>query len=375
MAFDPKHIISVIENIDKKIPLPEFCTKLRSLNLPSSNSWTKTKALLTDILEAVAIQDAQKESFEQLYAWIFDYLRYFSKSVFVFKLNPDIHGDINSVHQAFLKGAVGAGMVMNFPLVFPSVISKEQLAGLNGATLLRAELKGAGHIDYIFSQVREYQVRTEIQVSLDEIEAVKKLEGYSKIIGVKSALHEHVDVVRFNVENGSVELYLDITRPGNVTANSQEIARRAKSYTDIINIAVSQNIQNFVLPSSLNLFDAIRKIYDSLEGSICELGFATTTSNSVKHERMKLLTADLRTEPWHAGGMMAVSKGPNPDEVDMYRLSVSWVIPGSTDKPVLSIPGSYKSLATAEVDYAIILGCKEQVSFNFAYSRLLAFAA
>lgn len=389
MGLDVKAVKAIIENIDKKIPLGDFGAKLRELNLPSSNAWAKTKELLADLLDG-KLSPTQEASFNNLCSWVEDFVLHSPKAIYIFKLSKNFHCTVDDAEKHFVKNLTKLAR-SDYPHQFPAMLAKDELAVFSNAFCLRKVESGSvddkvvvgsgdggnrtitvknDKVDVVFSYVKEYQVRDEIHMTPSEVKAVDRLSGYYKIIGVKTALHEHVDVVRFNKGADSIELHLDISRPGNAPCTQLEIANRAKAYIDFVNACIAGKVTNFVLPSPLNLFGCIKKIYDSLEGSVCELGFSLTVSGSVKTEKMKRTTSDLRSEPWHAAGMGAVNKS----DVDMYRLSVCWQIVGSNDQPILSIPGNYKSLSTAEVEYAIISGCKERKSFDFAFSRLANYA-
>ncbi|MBU2425234.1 MAG: hypothetical protein KJ560_22175, partial [Gammaproteobacteria bacterium] len=128
------------------------------------------------------------------------------------------------------------------------------------------------------------------------------------------------------------------------------------------------------LSSARNFFDSMAKIYNSKEGNICELYFTTKIGGSVKRDKMKRNTADLRSETWHAGGRKAIASAAISDSIDIYRLSVSWKLAFSNDQPVLSILGTYKALDTGAVYYALVGGCTEHASFEHAFTKLVSFS-
>lgn len=374
MYPNKEKFVSAVSNIEKKISLPEFADKLRSLSLPASSSWTKTISTLKEVSEYHDLDPKTIANLDLIVNWIDEYLSFHAKTIFTFPLKKKQHPPLDNIYSAFIDNLKNSFVKTTYPKKFPYLLSKEELQQYNNTTTLREIRKNSTHIDCIFSQVKEYKTRNEINITQNDAEAVEKLKGYSKIIGVKTVSHEHIDIVRFDLKQNSIELHLDITRPGKSILNLIEIENRQKSYKDIINASVVAKIPSFYIPAALNLFKTIQKIYDSHQGNVCELGFVTTAGGSVKKEKMKRYDVDLRSETWHAGGMNAVTTGPVPDKVEMYQLSVCWKISNSSDMPILSIPGTYRSLTSAEVEHAIILGCKEKASYDFALSQLQHFA-
>src|SRR5690606_32881010 len=70
--------------------------------------------------------------------------------------------------------------------------------------------------------------------------------------------------------------------------------------------------------SAMNLFGAIKSLYDAVdEGDVMELSFATTTG-SVKTEKMRSRES-LRKEKYHVGGIEALAT-----EIEPYRIGVRW---------------------------------------------------
>ena len=380
MTFDANEFNSFISNIDKRIPLPDFASKLRELDLPVSNSWSKTVASLVEMAEDTKISSVTVDAFSELVAWLSDYFRFSAKALFVYDLPEASYGRLDDLADKFHKNLAHVNVLRNHPHNFPALMSAGELVNFNGSTILRKVLRASGSLSFVFSSVREFQVKESISISPADALAVQKLGGYLKVVGIRSALHEQIDVVRFKWASAAsyfkptIEIILDVTKPGGSILNSTEILVRSKEYRSIINASLLRSNPAFVMPGELNFFPVIQKIYDSKEGNVCELGFVTMIGNSMKTEKMKKNTADLRAETWHAGAMVAIASAPTPDTIDIYKLNVSWKISMSNDQPVLSLPGSYRALSSASIDHAIILGCMGRNSFNFAYGRLMTFA-
>lgn len=380
MALNSITFSAATINIGNKIALPDFCAKLRALGLPSSNSWTKTISQLQQVVDSPNANPKDLANLEILVDWVSEYLTSFSKAICVYEMGVQTSPYIPALESLVLAGLIKAGLEQNYPFGdFPSLAGKLDCGSILERFFLRSVSSSISEFSIVITTVSEYFVREKIPVTSADSKAVAKLSGYTEIIGVRKVAYEHVDVVRFS--HGltgpgivSLELILDISRPGATALNQEEISKRFKKYHSLVNVALASAFPGVTLPTAMNFFGAMERIYKSADGNVCELGFATTLGGSVKKEKMKRNTADLRVETWHAGGRDAIAKAAIPDTIDIYRLSVSWKIIMSDDQPVLSIPGSYKALSTCEVPYALILGCTEKASFDFAFSRLLAFA-
>ncbi|WP_434558002.1 hypothetical protein [Pseudomonas sp. Z4-20] len=380
MALSSAQFSAATMNIGNKIALPDFCSKLKELGLPSSNSWSKTIGKLQDIIDSTSPSPTDVASLETLVEWIAVYLCSFSKAVRIYELGNCSSASFLVVGRNFTIGLHKSGVESGYPSgEFPALAGKADCGLLISRYFLRHVTLSPTTVSVVITTVAEYYIRENINVTVADSAAVSKLSGYSEIIGIRKVAYEHVDVIR--VSHGvtgpdvlSVDILLDVSRPGDAVLNQEEIIKRFNNYHSMVTFAMNSAMSGgSPLPQPLNFFPAMEKIYNSTDGNVCELGFATTLGGSVKREKMKRNTADLRVETWHAGGRKAIASAAIPDTIDIYRLSVSWKISMSDDQPILSVPGTYKALSTGDVRHALILGCTEMASFDFAFSRLLAY--
>ncbi|KPB28443.1 hypothetical protein [Pseudomonas amygdali] len=380
MAFDAAKFCASIQNASRKISLPDFSSKLRELNLPCSSSWARTVLELTDAANSSVTSVAHQTAMEQLVAWFEDYLRYFSKAIAVYNLGNISKSRVDDIGSSIAGGLSRVKIANTHPAgAFPAVADSVQMKGLSGTKICRSITATRFGIELVFSSFSEYQVREPIVLSQNDQQVLPKISTYYKLIGLKRVVHEHVDIVRVShglIEPGvgSVELLLDATRPGTSVLNNDEVLSRVKSYVDLVNALGVVPVTGVSLPDAMNFFSAMDKVYNSKDGNVCELGFSTTIGGSVKREKMKRNTSDLRTETWHAGGRQAIATALTPDTIDIYRLSVSWKIMSSNDQPVLTIPGSYRGSSTGVIRYAFIFGCSEVGAFDHAFYSLLKFS-
>ena len=380
MALDSAAFSTATINIGNKISLPDFCTKLRELGLPSSNSWAKTISQLQQIIDSPKANPLDLENLEKLVGWVSTYLTVFSKAIAIYEIGVQAPPYVIAFGNAMLAALIKAGVEQKHPAgEFPALADKAVCGSIIERYFVRSVESNVDCFSIVMTTVSEYYVREKIALTSADNRAVAKLSDYSEVIGIRKVSYEHVDVIRFShgvtgANVVSAEIILDISRPGATALNQEEISKRFSKYESMVKVALATVAPGVALPASMNFFNAMERIYNSKDGNVCELGFATTLGGSVKKEKMKRNTADLRVETWHAGGRDAIAKAAIPDTIDIYRLSVSWKIIMSDDQPILSIPGSYKALSTGDVGHAIILGCTEKASFDFAFSRLIAFA-
>jgi hypothetical protein len=376
MSFDPVKFGLVIGSIYSKIPLPELNGKLRELHLPSAGSWLKTGQVLTD-LAITKLTPAQEDGMIKLLAWIESYISYSHKVVTIFNLGRLSSTDGSKISDDFEQSLPSSNVLSNHPGgPFPVLASASQAAGNSGRVVLRERRSSNKGEEFIFSSFKEYHVRENVPLAQGDGAALPKISQYYKLIGLRRVVYEHIDVVRISHASigaglGSVEILLDGIKPGGATLNPEEIASRSKIYVSILNKSLASS--GLSLPAPRNFYHAMDKIYNSKEGNICELFFTTTIGGSVKREKMKKNTADLRSETWHAGGRNAIASAVVPDSIDIYRLSVSWKLAFSSDEPILSILGSYKALSTGAVEHALISGCTGPEAFEHAFSNLIKY--
>lgn len=378
MAFDLSKFTSVIQSAHIKVPLPEFNSKLRELKLPSSNSWAKVAKTLVEFASSDKSK-AQKNELEQLVAWVDSYASYSNKILTIYNLGNCRASEIADLADAFEASLPALNIGATHPAGnFPAFAQGAQSQNTSGRIIFRGRRKTAYGSEFIFSSFQEYQIRESLPLTQVDTKALPRLSPYHKLIGLKRVIHEHIDLVRFSHSAlgtgvGSVEILLDGTKAGGALLNVDEAAARTKLYTSPVNIVMSKRL-GVDLPSARNLFDSMSKIYNSKEGNICEIYFTTKIGGSVKREKMKRNTADLRSETWHAGGRKAIASATIPDSIDIYRLSVSWKLAFSDDEPVLSILGTYKALVTGKVHCALVSGCTEDASFEHAFTKLVNFS-
>ena len=204
----------------------------------------------------------------------------------------------------------------------------------------------------------------------DEVAAAVRdaFEDYDEFIAIKLRFRQCMDSVIIHPD-GSVQMRLDLPSLTNVDyAEHCAKTLMEKFHADFPGPGGAP-----LLGDRRNLFKAIGSIYRKAGvGRVSELGFETPT-DSVKVEKMRNKTSDLREELYHKAGKVGLK---NLAEIVPYRLSVRFN-PSLGKHPVeLSLPGSFRELAkpSQRLEVASVSGCLSEQDFEKAVQTLLEHA-
>ena len=182
--------------------------------------------------------------------------------------------------------------------------------------------KGEDGIAAVFASSRAIFVREPIHVEDLSGQLATRLSEYDEIYGVKLVKYQAMDVVWVPHTGIMIDVRIDFPRGmhHDQALAAQEATRKA--FRELCN--------EEVLTSPVNLFPLIDAIYkEPNEGNVVELAFGTTTA-SLKHEKMRRASADLRQELYHKGGKRALKTSIEP-----YRLGVEYSV---TLGSIISLP-------------------------------------
>lgn len=249
-----------------------------------------------------------------------------------------------------------------FRKAYPAAMSEEKIEETfpQKHTLVEIEKTEDG-VGVVFASTRAIQVRQQIDISELGEEVAEFLDGYDEVLGVKLLKFQAMDVVWIPHFGTHIDVRVDFPRGMHLdTGGAAHEATRAN---------FAQLVGHDHLVSPVNLFPLIKKIYDDPnEGSIVELAFGTTTA-SLKHEKMRRGSTDLRKEKYHRGGKQALSTPIEP-----YRLSVRWdvAVEETTSHPELSLNGSSRMTGSAQptIQDITIRGCVGITDYEFVRERI-----
>jgi hypothetical protein len=189
----------------------------------------------------------------------------------------------------------------------------------------------------------------------------------SEIIGIKRHLRQAYDVIILR-EQGIIEIRID--NPSEMSSDDRH--RAFLQTTDSLNYQ-SKTFSEFdsILSEPINFFPAIKNLYDSSEGRVCELMFETDGA-SIKHEKMRRRDIDLRSEAYHKAGKDAV------DHITPCRLGIRWNFIDSNSvetEPELLLPGNIRNLGSSNqrLEEAIIERCSSTENYNFVFDKLISY--
>lgn len=216
-----------------------------------------------------------------------------------------------------------------------------------------------------------------IAVEREEIKSYKLEEElrtkYHKVVGVKEVYRQYFDVVVFFKKENRVEVRIDMTTGSSNSKDlpSQEIDKAFYQILKSFNVLAKKLTKSKkTLHQSINIFQLIHRLYNSNEGKIVELDF-DTDEGSIKHEKMRRKSIDLRKELFHAGGIDNVS------HINPYRLLISWdyQIFDLNNTLELLLPGNIKNLSEVPpyLGHFHIKNCICIEEYNFIISKVFTY--
>lgn len=241
---------------------------------------------------------------------------------------------------------------------FPLSLSDEKLNGVDLEAKPIKIIESEAGTSVVFSSVRMFASKEEITPEDLPEESEFIFKDFDEIIGYRNKRVQAYDVIWLPKIGNTIEIRIDYP-----TGMNKDIAAAVHQHLekklDEIMVGVS-------LGTPVNLFPAIKKLYNNgLEGNVVELAFSTTTG-SVKQERMRRQRTCLRKEDYHVGGKKALSH-----EIEPFRLGVVWTL-DKDRRPELLLAGSSRiGLSSApELWSAVIRNCTNLQDYEFVVSRL-----
>lgn len=249
---------------------------------------------------------------------------------------------------------------------YPLLLSDEQIQEASeGVPELVAVVPHETGLAAVFSCIRSFEIRENLEPTALPREVASALGSFSKLIRVRVQRAQTFDVVWLPHHGNFVDVRIDM--PFSVSAEA------AGTQHEQIRRIANALIQTELLQEPLNLFPAIDRIYRTPnEGSVVEMAFTTTTA-SVKYEKMRRRHLCLREEIYHRAGTTALN-----GEIEPFRLAVEWALDkGSniTSRPELNLYGRSSTLL-ARVQFlheAVIRSCMDVADFEHIRDRIIAY--
>jgi hypothetical protein len=329
--------------------------------LPITRTWAP---FLAAILERYTDDADLSKVVEKLYLFYLEQLLAADRMVTFF--HPHEHHGTALYDVALAAEPAESAGQKHFPALVPEAQVKDdvpQAPTFVGRVVSADKRVALFYLSGRYVEERDKYKRDEVNVAVQEA-----FQDYDEFIAIKLKFKQCVDSI-IVYPNGSVQMRLDLPTLTNV---------------DYAEICMKSLLNGFhadfpgpngapFLGDRINLFKAIGNIYRTPQlGRVSELGFETPT-DSVKVEKMRNKSSDLREELYHKAGKVGLK---NLAEIVPYRLSVRFP-PSSGKLPVeLSLPGSFRELAkpTQRLEVASVSGCISEKDFESSVQTLLGHA-
>ena len=220
-----------------------------------------------------------------------------------------------------------------FSRSFPYSVTGKELASVEANTPILCSIeKFSSGIALIYSSNREHQIRERIDTDSMSAVVSKAFEGYAQVIGVKAIRKQAFDVIWVPNNGGPIEIRVD--------AQACHFFDIATATHEVLRQEFNNLVKKNVLGKPLNLFSAIKNLYDEEgEGGVVEMAFMAGTA-SHKHETMRKSRTCLRKEKFHEAGVVALDGDIHP-----HLISIVWSYPFTVDHvsyPELDLRGAYR---------------------------------
>lgn len=246
-----------------------------------------------------------------------------------------------------------------YPLTVPSAEIKNVDSNPDIVEIIKND-EGVGVVlsSAIFLTKREKVNLADYGKAVDELR-----NKYDEFIGLKNRIVQLFNVIWVPHDGDNIEIRADLP-DGMPMDIAHAIHSRLRK--------VLNDFEKVDIDNPIDLYPLLEKIYDASEdGQVVELGFSTT-SGSVKHEKMRKAGLDLREEPYHIAGKKGLGTPIEP-----FRLSVTWHLEydNYSAKPELSLIGTARGRVTntshaVAISGAVIKNCAGRAEYEFVIERM-----
>ncbi|WP_285351889.1 hypothetical protein [Pseudomonas sp. ME-P-057] len=351
-----KNPLSYIDALQvRDVSFKSFRNALKNLNLPVSTGWQQTIAKIAPHLK----NKLTKVSYSDALALAHDDITlYCDKVVKVYEVDE---ADVSSLLNAMSNGFVVQATVYSSD--FPLPLSPTDLLKAPLKVQCVAQWDEKDRANFMLCS-RQYVTERE-QIPGDSLgdDAMKDFGRFDELIGIRRKPIQLYDVVALLPEQGRIEIRID----GLKKFNSDEIAKRLRWIERMVSqFAVKKIGVVDILASPVNFYPAIKKLYDSGDGVVGELGHVTDAAG-IYREKMRHKSRDVRQDPYHHGGTVAVV------DLNAYSISKHWPSPAGNGEPEISIPAHF-SIANSNnpiVDVLHVLNCSSVEDYDFVMGKVL----
>lgn len=369
-------VLSIVKELRKRDTKWKVAKNvMKSCHLPISGGWDSTLSLMRDRLVEEA-QDRQLTLFDFLedkYRKIRDkyieYLLTYQKTVRFYRVTEEKISDLVSIIKTHCLETEN-----EFRKTYPLSVSESALRELD----IEPEIISIESNEYGFGIViaSKKVISQRVNIEPDDFkdEAKAKLEDFNSIVGIKDFVGQFFDVVFINTKHNLIEIRLDTYESFSAEDQEESFDKVISCFNQFVK-DINGNI-NF-LRECINCFPLVENLYKSTqEGKVGELSF-TTDQGSIKHEKMRRGSCDLRDELYHRAGRQALEKFDQ--SINPYRIAILWDVPliieneeEVTSSPELFIRGRAVHLSDPEktLDEVSILNCFCLEDYDFVINKI-----
>ena len=352
-------ILSVVDYIEyfkkREISFSLLKKQLPEFDLPTSNGWDGLQAHLVQLE-----RDNRRQVIDALHQIFLMNIYYGNRAVSFYDMARDALINSDDVVDFFrsVEPRQGPyGQCYPFPLDYPELKA--------AAGIVVAEVKDDGdHIKVVFCTKRKFSERVRIGAGdFNDPDARDIIDGFAEVIGVRSGLAQAYDAIWLNKNTGRIILHVDLIVP----LNKDQIGAVVNKLVRFVNFGLRTKYRTpKVYVDAKNVFPKIQQLYGRNDCVVNKLSHSTSTG-SVKAEKMRRKLNDLRSETFHASGYNAISGVTSP-----YAISVVWPNFNPPYLPEVTIQGSLHDAGSqiAEVGHAVVNGCVRERDFLMIESIL-----
>ncbi|SFB30296.1 hypothetical protein [Azotobacter beijerinckii] len=339
---------------DRDISFTIFRNALKQNELATSQGWDKTLDKLTELLN---IKETAEEYSSKLTYIYEDLTLYSDKLVRIYPAPENAGTLLSSMIDHFVQKDSA------YDQRFPLPLEQEELIAAPVSCHCVDRWESDSSHDFILCSKQYITERETLPKEYLREDAVDEFGIFDEVYGVRKRAIQLFDVISFNPSRQTIEIRMDGYKKQNIC----EIERRLRYIEGLVNdyAKESLNIEQ-ILSNPLNFYSCIKKLYDSPDGRVIELGHCTEGA-AIHRGKMRRKACDFRDDTYHTGGINVIP------ELNAHMLAKLWDSPTRHGTIELVIPGtlSTSSNSAQVIDFALILSCASELDYNSVMTKLL----
>jgi hypothetical protein len=357
MAIAGDHFKKLLTDLRHKYSLPDLRSILKEEELGAVPGWDQ---LATRLDGGDPVLQAKAE--KVLRGLHGDLILAGTKDAHIFELPKGLAGQVASEIVGITPDSP------NFGTMYPYSLSETVLHGLSSEYELVAKVvHHSGDVSLVFCAKRTYEDRVHYDANQVTAAVQAAFAGFDKFIAIRSVDFQVFDVLTVRPKLDRVEVLVDypdrIQKPETSDDRCLALLGRATSSVPSLQAIYEQN-------KPMNLFPCINSLYQAkTEGRVSRL-YLRSPTDSIKKESMTA-AKDLRTEKFHAAGVVAVGA------ITPFDVTISWDslfnVKGNVDVQV-GTPITSLSSAEPYVRKARIIGARSDAAIAAVVNKLVSYS-